>query len=291
MPHVCISFPCLFFLRPRAYLRIRIAPLFFHLLAALKKFAAQPPHTLPLSSTLPDMKASTDAYIGLQKLYKDQAEREKAIFRSFISPDVKIGDDLIDSFVKNAHALRVIRGSPWVSIDENANALGKGGGVSLIVLFLCNMKRLLRHFTANTAAASPKQLAIHLALSAASSLESKNPTPQGSIPVFTIEALTQEAQSLLPPGTELPEEFEHTVGEMYLSTFFSRAPATSHVINLFFYFIFHTSARSPSADIPNTAAFLGGLVAQEVIKMITKQYIPISGVCTVDLIETWTGTL
>ncbi len=78
------------------------------------------------------------------------------------------------------------------------------------------MKHL--HATAaNAVGASPKQLAIHLALSAASSLASKNPTPQGSIPALTVEALTQEAQTLLPPGTELPEEFEYTVGEMYVS--------------------------------------------------------------------------
>ena len=51
------------------------------------------------------------------------------------------------------------------------------------------------------------------------------------------------------------------------------------------------SARSPTADLPNTAASLGGLVAQEVIKMITKQYIPINSVCVVDLIGTWTGML
>ncbi|KXN85116.1 NEDD8-activating enzyme E1 regulatory subunit [Leucoagaricus sp. SymC.cos] len=217
------------------------SPPFFHLLAALKRFAAQPPYTLPLTSTLPDMKASTDAYIGLQRLYKDQVEREKGVFKSFISPEVHISDDLIDSFVKNAHALKVIRGTSWDSIDKDANALG------------------------NAAAVSPKQLAIHLALSAASSLASSAPaTPEGELPVFTVEALRQEAQSLLSPGTELPEEFEHTGGEL---------------------------ARSPTADLPNTAALLGGLVAQEVIKMITKQYIPIAGICTVDLIETWTGIL
>jgi amyloid beta precursor protein binding protein 1 len=45
-----------------------------------------------------------------------------------------------------------------------------------------------------------------------------------------------------------------------------------------------TRARSPTADLPTTAAFLGGLVAQEVIKMITKQYVPITGYCVVDLI-------
>jgi amyloid beta precursor protein binding protein 1 len=43
--------------------------------------------------------------------------------------------------------------------------------------------------------------------------------------------------------------------------------------------------------LPNVAAFLGGLVAQEAIKMITKQYVPVNGYCVADLVETWTGTL
>lgn len=52
-----------------------------------------------------------------------------------------------------------------------------------------------------------------------------------------------------------------------------------------------TSERSPTADIPNTAAFLGGMIAQEAIKMITKQYVPVKGYCVVDLVETWTGVV
>ena len=51
------------------------------------------------------------------------------------------------------------------------------------------------------------------------------------------------------------------------------------------------SARSPTSDLPTTAAFLGGLVAQEAIKMITKQYVPINGYCVVDLVDTWTGVI
>lgn len=211
------------------------SPPFFHLLSALKVFAAQPPYTLPLSSALPDMKASTQSYIHLQNLYKDQAEQEKHVFKSLISPDIVISDDLVDAFVKNAHGIKVIRGSCWNALDENATALGEA------------------------ATTSPKQLAIHLALSAASSLASSEEPVD-----FTVEALTQQAQSLLPSGTKLPSEFDYTAAEI---------------------------ARSPTADLPNSAAFLGGLVAQEIIKIITKQYIPIAGVCTVDLIETWTGIL
>ena len=51
------------------------------------------------------------------------------------------------------------------------------------------------------------------------------------------------------------------------------------------------SVRAPDADLPNTAAFLGGLVAQESIKMITRQYIPVLGYCVVDLVDSWTGVV
>jgi hypothetical protein len=57
------------------------------------------------------------------------------------------------------------------------------------------------------------------------------------------------------------------------------------------YHITTISVRAPNADLPNTAAFLGGLVAQETIKMITHQYIPINGFCVIDLVESWTGLL
>lgn len=95
---------------------------FFHLLYALREFVKLPPYTLPLSSTLPDMKANTTSYIHLQKLYKARAEEEKAIFKSFLK--VPVEDELVDSFVKNAHAVKVLRGKKWGGIDKDAEALG-----------------------------------------------------------------------------------------------------------------------------------------------------------------------
>jgi amyloid beta precursor protein binding protein 1 len=49
--------------------------------------------------------------------------------------------------------------------------------------------------------------------------------------------------------------------------------------------------RAPTAELPNVAAFLGGLVAQEAIKIITKQYVPVNGYCIVDLVSTFTGVV
>lgn len=98
------------------------SPPFFHLLSALHKFTLQPPHTLPLTSTLPDMKADTNSYIHLQKLYKTRAEEEKAVFKSFLT--VPIDDALVDTFVKNAHALKLLRGRKWGALDGDPIALG-----------------------------------------------------------------------------------------------------------------------------------------------------------------------
>lgn len=51
------------------------------------------------------------------------------------------------------------------------------------------------------------------------------------------------------------------------------------------------SVREPTADLPNTAAFLGGIVAQEAIKIITTQYVPMKGICVIDMVGSLTGVL
>ena len=101
------------------------SPPFCHLAAALHSFTKnQPPYTLPLSSTLPDMKSNTTYYIELQKLYKKRAEEEKEILKSYIQvPGIK--DDFVDLFVKNSHAIRLLRGKQWSKLDADPQALGK----------------------------------------------------------------------------------------------------------------------------------------------------------------------
>lgn len=103
------------------------SPPFFHLLAALQKFTLEPPHTLPLTSTLPDMKANTTSYIHLQKLYKARAEEEKARFKSFLTAPVD--DSIVDTFVKNAHGLKVLRGKKWGALDADPTALGQSASL------------------------------------------------------------------------------------------------------------------------------------------------------------------
>ncbi|EGN97124.1 hypothetical protein SERLA73DRAFT_92105 [Serpula lacrymans var. lacrymans S7.3] len=209
------------------------SPPFFHLLAALRDFTLLPPYALPLSPTLPDMKSDTNNYIHLQRLYKTQAEEEKRVFKSLLT--VPIEDSLVDSLVKNAHALQIMQGKKWGTFDSEKSAL------------------------VNSLSVSPKETSTHLALSALFTLLSRQP----DIPP-TEEALRTEIQSVIGQGVELPEQLDDALGEI---------------------------VRAPTAELPNVAAFLGGMVAQEVIKIITKQYVPANGYCVIDLIETWTGVI
>ncbi|KAJ8592559.1 hypothetical protein M405DRAFT_763381 [Rhizopogon salebrosus TDB-379] len=207
---------------------------FFHLLAALKEFTEQPDlHALPLTSTLPDMKSDTQKYIQLQRLYKARAEEEKQAFKSYLR--VPVNDTVVDSFVKNAHALVVLRGKTWGAFDEDKAAL---------VESLSTM---------------PKETSIHLALSALSLLQASDTSVSPSA-----ESIRAKMQSIVGSSTELPDEADDAIDEI---------------------------ARAPFSELPNTAAFLGGMIAQEVIKMITKQYVPVKGYCVIDLIETSTGTI
>jgi len=216
------------------------SPQFYHLLEALRQFTLQPPCTLPLTSTLPDMRADTTNYIHLQKLYKAKAEEDKKIFRGLVR--VPVDEAVVDLFVRNAHHLKLMRGTKWGQLDKNPAAL-----VSAIT-------------------EAPEFASIHLAFSALSSYIVKKGQSSGPL-APTEEELLAEVQALLG-GAQVLESVEaalkNAVGEL---------------------------ARTPTSDVPNTAAYMGGVIAQETIKMITKQYVPQKGYCVIDLIDSKTGVV
>ncbi|KAG9311294.1 hypothetical protein JVU11DRAFT_8382 [Chiua virens] len=115
--------------------------------------------------------------------------------------------------------------------------------------------RVVDRIAADSLVANPKETATHLALSALCALRA-DASP-------TVERLREHVQTMVGE-VELPEAVDCALGEI---------------------------ARAPSAELPNTASFLGGMVAQETIKMITKQYVPVKGYCVIDLIDTWTGVI
>ena len=105
-------------------------PPFFRLLNALKEYTETvEPHTLPLSSTLPDMKSDTKSYIHLQNLYKARAEEEKAVLGRILQKQGgldgqgTIDQGILDDFTKNAHGLKILRGQQWGALVDNQESL------------------------------------------------------------------------------------------------------------------------------------------------------------------------
>ncbi|KZS89076.1 hypothetical protein SISNIDRAFT_417308 [Sistotremastrum niveocremeum HHB9708] len=107
----------------------------------------------------------------------------------------------------------------------------------------------------------PSHTAIHLAFSAMAALELKGVQVDHTTPA---EDLKSEAAKIYGPFEEIEEEIDNAIAELL---------------------------RAPNADLPTTAAFLGGLVAQEAIKIITKQYVPVKGYCVIDLISSTTSVI
>lgn len=46
--------------------------------------------------------------------------------------------------------------------------------------------------------------------------------------------------------------------------------------------ISHARTRAGGAELHNIASLAGGMIAQEVIKVVTKQYIPVDNTCVFD---------
>lgn len=106
---------------------------FWILLRAVKDFVdADPNHLLPLTGSLPDMKATSKGYLKLSQLYRSKAQQDLSVVTQTVQslltdlgmpPDSIPPSDIL-SFVKHAAYIQVIRGT---SYDDEllGNAPGK----------------------------------------------------------------------------------------------------------------------------------------------------------------------
>ncbi|KAJ9125424.1 hypothetical protein QFC22_000385 [Naganishia vaughanmartiniae] len=93
---------------------------FWLLVHALNQYTALPQseNLLPISASLPDMKASTTDYVHLQNLYKNKANEDLRAFEDCVKATLSsvgldedaIDDEEVTNFVKNCHSLQCIDG-------------------------------------------------------------------------------------------------------------------------------------------------------------------------------------
>jgi amyloid beta precursor protein binding protein 1 len=212
---------------------------FWTLCRGLKSFYELHNH-LPLSGRIPDMKAQSQVYVDLQRIYKQKAARDADEVSKLIIDEDKCSlpqTTEVTLFCQNAFAIRVIPPSKPHSTVHGQEPVP-----------------MPSRFIDQIARSDPQSvLPIYVVLRAISYV--KAPATINDV---------MKLVSKLVPDVELHDGI---------------VDIAQHII------------RAQAAELHNISSITGGLVAQEAIKILTRQYVPIDNTCIFDGIRSRCGVL
>ncbi|KAI9243996.1 amyloid beta precursor protein binding protein 1 [Phascolomyces articulosus] len=204
---------------------------------------------LPLAGKLPDMKSDTTNYIDLQNVYRKKAladldsvkERVKSLLQEYNIPLDNIPESVIEVYCKNAATIKVIR---YRTLREEYVS---SPCTNSIVNWL----------------KSDENIIFYILFRAAEKFANKHkryPGAAGGSNEEEVGLLTEQAVELLKDlgVTDAPSSL--------LQSDFIKKCIKNYV-------------RFSDQEMANMAALMGGLVSQEAIKLITRQYVPINNTC------------
>ncbi|GAA6042459.1 hypothetical protein JCM8097_008468 [Rhodosporidiobolus ruineniae] len=238
---------------------------FWLLLHAVRTFVRSPAGggLLPLSGALPDMKASSLSYVALQQLYKSKARQDAdEVERLVRELEAKLGGEgmkgrvtreEVETFVKHAAWVRVVRGRSIAEEERESKLASKTGAI-----------------LSNASFQTPPDLSLHLytALRASSLFFASHARYPGD-GVSSPEELEKDAAELeglargLLSGWKGEEDWAG-VGVEEEGVWEKLGEVCREI-----------TRTPPGTTLPQTSALLGGLVAQEAIKLVTRQYVPL----------------
>lgn len=243
---------------------------------------------LPLSGAVPDMKAQSSEYIRLQKIYKDKARADCAEVLALVrrleqetgrSPRFAVDEKEIENFCKGAAHVHLVRGRPFlvvqagkkVAFGDRANALSSrltdtDSLLGLYIAFLAFDSFTATHSTpTTTSSTSTDTSSIRVPGSTDSELEADEAKLTGMAHKILDDLLDEAGVRIEDPDyTELKDRLGRICVEM---------------------------ARAGGAELHNVASLTGGMVAQEVVKVVTAQYVPVDNTCLFDGIDSKASVL
>lgn len=253
---------------------------------AIQKFHTAHNGLLPLPGALPDMKAQSSDYIQLQNIYKAKARSDLAeVTRTIRNSEQELGKKTpieqaeIEAFCKGAQFVKLFHGRPirvakcTAEIDwsDRAKALSQElqDPDSLLPVYFAFLALDRYHDDIDRiqklrGPAANQQLNDIIKGRVVSGAVPPLPTFAESAYFFT-PAIDPEHDPKPWPRFDTPEArttFENVVKEL---------------------------DRADRGELHNVAALTGGMVAQEVIKVITKQYVPVDNTCVFDGIASKTA--
>jgi len=281
---------------PEAQKLTSTSPAFWVIANAISRFVDRHGE-LPLPGAVPDMKAQSAEYIKLQNIYKSKAREDSAEVLATVreiekqthrSPTRAIDEKEVDNFCKGAAHIHLVRGRPLqvvrpgepVRFGDRAKTMAMQFSMpeSLLALHIAflawdqfvatNHHHYHHHIT------SPKP-------AAAGGGDSNFRIPGSGEQDFEtdVKKVTGIAGKILD---DMLADADSTVEESPESSEEARARMSAYCREL---------VRAGGGELHNVASLVGGLLAQEVIKVVTRQYIPVDNTCLLDGVGSRTQVL
>jgi len=213
------------------------------------------------------MKAKSADYIKLQNIYKSKARQDVAEVYARVQEldehlqrPTKTPQKEVEAFCKSAAHVKLVRGrSPHLANTSNSWNDRTG-------------------FAANSLTNPDSLILLYIAFLAydkfVASLNTTNGDAQNDSRIEQISAYAIDIlKNLLKEADETIDEPEHTEVKETLG---------KHIDEM---------VRANGGELHNIAAATAGMVAQEVIKVITKQYVPVDNTCLFDGIHSKSSVL
>ncbi|KAK5117354.1 hypothetical protein LTR62_005971 [Meristemomyces frigidus] len=239
---------------------------------------------LPLPGAVPDMKAVSADYITLQNVYKTKARQDSAevlaTVRELEKPLGRTGPAVsekeVENFCKGAAHIHLVRGRPQhtaraageeIRFGDRAQALAnelanEESLVGLHLAFLAWDEYIATHHSSADKAGGQ---ALHITGTSESDLEADTEKLTG-IAHHLLDTLITEAGTFL-------EDPDYTAVKTRIANFCTEL------------------CRAGGGELHNIASLTGGLLAQEVIKVLVRQYVPVDNTCLFDGIASRTQVL
>lgn len=204
---------------------------------------------LPVAGTFPDMTADTASYVALQRIYASKADKDGAEVLRFATAiaerrglTCRVDETSVKDFCKRLHGIRVMR---YRSIaDECANTVGS------TYLESVAMEGAADASQANSA------LSYYTLLRAADRFQAEH----GWYPGQRDDSREDDARLLKDCVSKVMSE----IGGSQLSSSALWCDETAEVM------------RFANGELHNVASYLGGVAAQEAVKIITRQFVPLN---------------
>lgn len=237
------------------------------------------------------MKAISADYIGLQNIYKSKARLDLATVTSTVrytedqlSRDSRTDRAEIEAFCKNAAFVKLINGGPIRFVKPLISSHDQSEAPKPDFSPWNDRARHIFQELENEESSLPIYIAF-LAYDWSVQQAYTQPVQQGPTQTSSSQPPSSSTATALTLSTYTAAFLTHLQSQLAPPI---TTPIPDHITDRMTAVISEL-VRANGAQLHNISALTGGMVAQEAIKVLTKQYVPVDNVCVFDGVGSKTG--